>query len=479
MKYHKIFLLIFVVVITSSLIPNSFCQEPSNSLRVSGYVNIDKIYYEEGKLSQNHFHLTLDVNSSFGIVIFSPTLEYSSQWDNRTSFSEGWHYLSQDYFPRDLELGFSYDELLFDKEILEYGILFGINVTTQDMNENSRQVSASIDSSLRAMWEIEGTIEEVTKEEGAKYVAYGISLIDKRVETYNIKQLFLLRIQLTRKYDCEQKILVIPPVFMLGLLIVSILLIWKNQLSDSLKVYLAVAFPSITYLTYLKENTPPVMTFVENLTLFVMIMCFLFAIAAVLCSIIKSGKKDTETKKQQADNAEDKKSGNEPKIARHSDPKKNEEKPPEDQILSLIRFVDCKEFVLFKDFDVFKGVWGITFASLIAIFILLLIDVVVEGIILKTMPILNQITLSLTTLGLFFTYFALTTKIGEKQVIDIRFKRATGLKHFTEDEKPILKALIKLRSRNPKMDLERISKMHPEMFTKEKLLETLYSDTVF
>ena len=65
-------------------------------------------------------------------------------------------------------------------------------------------------------------------------------------------------------------------------------------------------------------------------------------------------------------------------------------------------------------------------------------------------------------------------------MIDVRFKRALGLKQsFTEDEKPILKALIKLRSRNPEMDLERFYNMHPEMFKKEKLLEKLYADKLF
>lgn len=145
----------------------------------------------------------------------------------------------------------------------------------------------------------------------------------------------------------------------------------------------------------------------------------------------------------------------------------------------LVRFVDCKEFVLFRDFDVFKGVWGITFASLVSIFGILFVYLVVEGVINKTMPLPDQITLALSTLGVFFAYFALTTKIGENHVIGIRFKRAIRLKHFTEDEKPILKALIKLRSRNPKTDLERISKLYPEMFTKEKLLEKLYADTFF
>jgi hypothetical protein len=145
----------------------------------------------------------------------------------------------------------------------------------------------------------------------------------------------------------------------------------------------------------------------------------------------------------------------------------------------LIRFVDCKEFVLFRDFDVFRGVWTVSLASLVLIFVILFIVLVVEGVIRKTMSLRDQITLALSTLAVFFAYFALTTKIREKYVLNIRFKRAIGLKHFTEDEKPILKALIKLRNRNSKTDLERISKLHPEMFTKEKLLEILYADTAF
>jgi hypothetical protein len=148
-------------------------------------------------------------------------------------------------------------------------------------------------------------------------------------------------------------------------------------------------------------------------------------------------------------------------------------------IVELIRLVDKNKFELFKYFDVFRGDWGIMLTSLVITAILIFIFVYVVGVVLRILSFTDQLVLTLYPLTLFFAFFSLTTRIQEKHVMDIRFKRALGLKQFSEDEKPFLKALIKLRSRNPEMDLERIYNLHPEMFTQEKLLEKLYADKLF
>jgi hypothetical protein len=267
--------------------PNAFCQESATSFSVSIYVNVDDIEYEEGKLTQSYFNLNLDANKSFCVLIFSPSTDYSTRRDERTSYSEGWYSLSQEYFPRGLELRFSYDEIICEKEILEYGILFGVNITTIDYTEDPLSVKASLSSPLRSEWEINGTIKEVTPEEGAPYTVYGLPYIEKAMKDYDLKELFLLKIQITREVNSEQALLLLPPIAMFVLLLASLLLIWKNDLSNSLKVYLAVAFPAITYLTYLKEITPPVLTFVEKLTVIDIILCFLFAIAAVFICVFR------------------------------------------------------------------------------------------------------------------------------------------------------------------------------------------------
>ena len=42
------------------------------------------------------------------------------------------------------------------------------------------------------------------------------------------------------------------------------------------------------------------------------------------------------------------------------------------------------------------------------------------------------------------------------------------------EKKPLLKALLKMKGKNTKFDLEQIYKIHNEIFTKESLIETLY-----
>jgi hypothetical protein len=45
---------------------------------------------------------------------------------------------------------------------------------------------------------------------------------------------------------------------------------------------------------------------------------------------------------------------------------------------------------------------------------------------------------------------------------------------FEENRKILLKALIKIKAKNPEFDLQQIYNMNPSMFTKERLLERLY-----
>jgi hypothetical protein len=153
-----------------------------------------------------------------------------------------------------------------------------------------------------------------------------------------------------------------------------------------------------------------------------------------------------------------------------SEPKKTDD----NVILELIRLVDCHKRVLFKNFDVFTGGWGITLISLIAILLFVFGFLIIGGVILNVLPIIDEIVVALSLLAVFFAFFSLLAQIGEINMNESRFKRALKLRQFKEDEKSILKALIKMRSKNPEFNLEQIYNMHKEMFTKEKLLEKLY-----
>lgn len=289
LNYLKICLLTLVVSLTLVVFPKSFSEElgsnSSNILYMHTIVNVDDINFNEGKLTQGFFRLRLEANKSFGVFIFSPSIQYNNLWDDRTSYLDGWYSLSQQYFTRGLEENFNFNEWIFCNEVLEYGILFGVNIT---IHKDARTIRTDLNPSLQDEWAINGTIEKVSKEEGARYAVYGMETINSSIQSHNIKELYLLRVQISRKLNVETFLIWIPPFFMLALLIVSGLLIYRNDLANSLRVYLAVVFFSFSYLSMLKEITPPKMTSIETVTLFDATLCLILAIIAIVIYFQKS-----------------------------------------------------------------------------------------------------------------------------------------------------------------------------------------------
>jgi hypothetical protein len=153
-------------------------------------------------------------------------------------------------------------------------------------------------------------------------------------------------------------------------------------------------------------------------------------------------------------------------------------KTDNDVIVELIRLVDCHKYNLFKYYDVFGGGVSNILFSMIAILSSAVV-VMTVGVFWGTINIVEAIVITLTLIATFMAFFSFMAQIGERNMVDVRFERALKLKQFTEEEKPLLKALIKLRSRNPITDLELIYSTYPEMFTRKKLLERIYEEKMF
>ena len=155
-----------------------------------------------------------------------------------------------------------------------------------------------------------------------------------------------------------------------------------------------------------------------------------------------------------------------------------QKKKDENKIQELIKFVDSKKTDLFRFYDVFRG--GISIWLLSLVIILIFGEFfALHGFFRGTISDLNAFLLALTILALFFSFFSLITNIGERNIIEVRFNRALKMRPFTEAEKPFLDALIRMRSRNPKINLELIYQLNPKIFEKEKLLENLYKDKIY
>jgi hypothetical protein len=162
--------------------------------------------------------------------------------------------------------------------------------------------------------------------------------------------------------------------------------------------------------------------------------------------------------------------------------KKIEEHKPktkEIDILYLVKLIDNHYCILFKWYDVFLGGLGFMFGALILIAVAILISITNDAVILHSFGD-NGLALVLSGLAVIFAFYSFIAQVGEGNEVDIRYKRALGIRQskkdrpMDEDEKPILKALIKIRSKNTKFPLEQIINMHPTMFNKDKLTEKLY-----
>lgn len=140
------------------------------------------------------------------------------------------------------------------------------------------------------------------------------------------------------------------------------------------------------------------------------------------------------------------------------------ENETEDEILELVRLVD-RNFEVYW-FDVwFRGGMGFPSAMLLVFLF------VIYGF-MFTAPTYERVVVGLSYTAVVFGYFSLMTPFLEDSVVNINFKR--GSRCVEGDEKPLLRALIKMKARHQETDLEQIYTMNKDMFTREKLLEKLY-----
>lgn len=153
------------------------------------------------------------------------------------------------------------------------------------------------------------------------------------------------------------------------------------------------------------------------------------------------------------------------KMANHNEPKKVAESP-EDQILSLIRLIDSEKDETFKYFDEFHGIRFPLGAFLLVFALVLFVTVFLAE------SVIQQITIGVAFFAFMMGFFSFFSKFFEENKIDASFDRLK--KYCDEDEKPLLKALIKIKAKNKEFDLEQIYNMNPDMFTLEKILTKLY-----
>ena len=145
-------------------------------------------------------------------------------------------------------------------------------------------------------------------------------------------------------------------------------------------------------------------------------------------------------------------------------------------IPSLVTTIDRLDNELLKPGDVFSGWLALFSFSLLLVAIVSSIGAVLYSFI-NTVPWLDVLAVLVASGAIVAANFSFVAQMRDKNLLKVRYDRTKEMKEFSqksEGEKMIIKALIKLKGRNADFSLETLSKLHPEMFTKERLLEFLY-----
>lgn len=159
-------------------------------------------------------------------------------------------------------------------------------------------------------------------------------------------------------------------------------------------------------------------------------------------------------------------SGKQP--SQENKPKEEEpEKQYDKTIQNLIRLVDRNKSKLFRTLDIFRGEGAFPFAAIILILVFIEIFLYF-GVASST----EKITIALTFLAFAIAYFSLVASFGDENIVKVNFKRLESC--VEKSEKPLLKALIRMKAKNREFDLEEIYSQTPLLFKREKLLESLY-----
>jgi len=143
-----------------------------------------------------------------------------------------------------------------------------------------------------------------------------------------------------------------------------------------------------------------------------------------------------------------------------------------DKILELVNWIDDNESNLITSYDFFIG-WERIFGLL---FIIMFFTAEILNFV--TASVTDKISIGLASLAVFMAFASIIIQTGESNMVEGRYKRALTLGKFDDTEKILLKALIKVRSKNDDFKLravyERSKVSGADIFTEKRLLEELY-----
>jgi hypothetical protein len=153
------------------------------------------------------------------------------------------------------------------------------------------------------------------------------------------------------------------------------------------------------------------------------------------------------------------------------------EKQTTDEILELIGLVDGNKDGKGKPLFRRRDIFGSSFGSAVFIIGALLGLEIFFGVLydIGKISLVDLMALDFSFVAVLLTFLSIVVQLVENSVLEVRFKKALGLRtSFTENQKLILKALIKIRSEHEKFALKDVYDKNKEMFTEKRLMEKLY-----
>jgi hypothetical protein len=149
-------------------------------------------------------------------------------------------------------------------------------------------------------------------------------------------------------------------------------------------------------------------------------------------------------------------------------PQKNQHS---DRILEMVEWLDAHEKQVFKPFDILLNWKGALF------FVVGLSFFAVEVLNFLTSVNADKVFTLLTLLVVFLAFLSIIIQTTELSQEKVRLKRSLRIGNFSDKEKPLLKALLKIKSHNKEFKLNLLYTANKEangdMFTEKNLLALL------
>jgi hypothetical protein len=205
--------------------------------------------------------------------------------------------------------------------------------------------------------------------------------------------------------------------------------------------------------------------------LYALILALADFIIAMLSIFYRLGtQKDTELGNKENQPSMPESATKEP-TQRDSEEEHTKSQTTEKEVLKLVQWIDEHEKQVIKPSDIFHH-WKTSLFLLIVV-----VFGVAELMNFITATNTERISIGLASVAVFIAFISIIIQTGETNLIEGHLKNAKKLRKFNDREMLLLKALIKIKSKNEESKLMTIYEMdkgvHGDIFTEKKLLELI------